>query len=257
MAELVARIREAAERRDFQLLAELLWIPLPKCPPSRMSEFVRSRLASGTVFSSSTSTMAPTNVPYAVVLEEHFGLLEALGRGEAESSSVAFKHSVAALQALLKTLPSEGLAEVPLLKRLCTNVFHLSLLADQQSPSASASHGEEGARLLSRAFTTAITDRNPLAASKKWAALHISNLLFRLYFRLGTVRLCTNILRAVETTMSSGDFPSLSAFPRAESVTFQYFRARLAINENNFKAAEEHLTDAVQRCSSQFASQKR
>lgn len=255
--DLANRIREAAARNDHQLLSELFWIPLPKNPPNRMSEFICSNLSGSAIVSSSSLPTMVASSPYSVVLEEHLRVLMALGSGSMEGFGTAFRHSVVALQAFMKALPSEGIAKVTLLKRLCINVFHLSLFADRHSSPSAANNREEAARLLSRAFTTAITDRNPLALSKKWAALGISNLLFRLYFSLGTVRLCVNILRAVDTTVNAGEFPSLAAFPRAEVVTFQYFRARLAINENNFKAAEEYLIDAVQRCSPQFSSQKR
>lgn len=43
-----------------------------------------------------------------------------------------------------------------------------------------------------------VTDRAPLESSKKWGALHVINNLFKIYFQLNNLRLCQNLIRAVE-----------------------------------------------------------
>ena len=245
MEALVVQLGDAAGRRDYEYLADLLWIPVLKNPPpQRTAASLRTLL--------STGPLQPVGVPsssgsLADVLNEHVKLLASLSRGD---PSTAWSHASAASSALLKSLTAESRAEVPLLKRLCANLYYLTLFAPE------AGRREEAARLLSRAFTTALTDRAALVASKKWASIAIANLLFRLYFRLGTVRLCTNIVRAIDAT-AAVDFPPLDEFPRAERVTYGYYRARLAINHGDFRRAEEWPIGAVRICPDQFASQKR
>jgi len=43
-----------------------------------------------------------------------------------------------------------------------------------------------------------VTDRSPLPVSKKWGALGVINALFKVYFNINNLRLCQNLIRAVE-----------------------------------------------------------
>ena len=43
-----------------------------------------------------------------------------------------------------------------------------------------------------------MTDRSPLPQSKKWGALGVINALFKIYFSINNLRLCQNLIRAVE-----------------------------------------------------------
>ena len=88
----------------------------------------------------------------------------------------------------------------------------------------------------------ALSDRSIGDNSKKWAVLVIVGHLFRLYFRLDTLRLGGNIVRAIDAL--GEDFPSIEAFPKAEAVTYLYFRGRYALTEGDFAAAEGHLSRA-------------
>lgn len=44
------------------------------------------------------------------------------------------------------------------------------------------------------------------------------------------------------------EFPSLKDFPKAEEVTFRFYRGRLFMHQNDFKKAEEYLQFAFHRC---------
>ncbi|PJF17496.1 hypothetical protein PSACC_02698 [Paramicrosporidium saccamoebae] len=243
MDEYVALLHKTVLGRDYDQLADLLWIPAMKSASRPTSTAILGLLATPL-----RAVNMPTGVPLAEMLNSHIRLLVALS-SQPPAAAEACKCAVSALQELLKNLTSESRREVSLLKRLCDNLFHLSIMAGSLDR-------EEAARHLSRAFTTAITDRAPLSQSKKWASIHIANLLFRLYFRLGTIRLCHNIVRAIDTT-TKVEFPPLSQFPKAEVVTYCYFGGRLAMNQSDFKKAEELFQNAVKTCSHQFAKQKR
>tara|TARA_B100000795_G_scaffold158936_1_gene119445 strand:- start:360 stop:695 length:336 start_codon:yes stop_codon:yes gene_type:complete len=43
-----------------------------------------------------------------------------------------------------------------------------------------------------------VTDRTELKESKKWGTLNVINNLFKIYFELNNLRLCQNLIRAVE-----------------------------------------------------------
>jgi hypothetical protein len=137
---------------------------------------------------------------------------------------------------------------VPILKVLCENCYRIADGLDRGVLLAGGKTGEHlevVARLLPRCFTACITDRSPLESSKRWAALKVVVTLFRVYFRLNTLRLCGNIIRALE---QASDFPPIAAFPKAEAISYWYYRSRLAIHQKDFKAAETLLEDALRLC---------
>lgn len=151
----------------------------------------------------------------------------------------------------------DGNAEVPILKVLCDNSYRIADDLDRTAlliGGKSAEHLEVVARLLPRCFTTCLTDRSPPESSKKWAALKIVVTLFRVYFRLNTLRLCGNIVRALE---QATDFPAIGEFPKAEAISYWYYRARLAVHQKDFKAAERMLEDALRICHPDDLTHKR
>ncbi len=63
--------------------------------------------------------------------------------------------------------------------------------------------------------------RAPLEESRKWGIYNIINLLFKTYFKLNSISLSKNILKAIQAYR--GDMPTLDAFPKAHQVTFKYY----------------------------------
>lgn len=254
MTSLVAVLEDAARRGDYQALADKMWIPIGKNPGKGDFSTISFPLP-----------LYPTSSPLKDVIQEHLYSLESLNQG---NLSKTFEHLSNSLQSLLKALIAEDNRQLPLLKRLARNLCHCALEADgREHKGHQLEDGdvnnvqqsrlqEDAARLLSRVFTVTITDRAPLTSSKKWASLLLANLLFRLYFSLGTVRLCANIVRAIDTTAQT-DFPRINQFPKAEAVTYGYFRARLALNQNDLKLAQKYLVEALTLCSASFPKHQR
>jgi hypothetical protein len=63
--------------------------------------------------------------------------------------------------------------------------------------------------------------RAPLEESRKWGIYNIINLLFKTYFKLNSVALSKNILKALNAY--TGDMPNLDSFPPSHQVTFKYY----------------------------------
>ncbi|KAL9614222.1 MAG: hypothetical protein Q9167_001310 [Letrouitia subvulpina] len=80
---------------------------------------------------------------------------------------------------------------------------------------------EDAARVINRIFTLCISDRAPLEESRKWGLYYTTNLLFKTYFKLNSIGLSKNILRALES--SKTDMPPMEAFPKSHTVTFKYY----------------------------------
>ncbi|KAI9892144.1 MAG: COP9 signalosome (CSN) subunit [Vezdaea aestivalis] len=105
---------------------------------------------------------------------------------------------------------------------------------------------EEAARMINRIFQICLSDRAPLDESRKWGIYYTTNLLFRTYFKLNSISLCKNILRALAATNT--DLPPLSAFPKSHQVTYKYYLGVIHFLEEDYKTAEKHLTEAYSLC---------
>ncbi|MCJ1452066.1 COP9 signalosome (CSN) subunit [Mycoblastus sanguinarius] len=107
-------------------------------------------------------------------------------------------------------------------------------------------HLEDAARVINRMFTLCISDRAPLEESRKWGLYYITNLLFKTYFKLNSIGLSKNILRALSASRT--DMPELEAFPRSHIVTFKYYVGVIQFLEEDYAHAEENLTSAWHMC---------
>ncbi|KAH8197558.1 hypothetical protein TruAng_008294 [Truncatella angustata] len=105
---------------------------------------------------------------------------------------------------------------------------------------------EDCARHLNRIFTTCLSDRAPLAESRKWGIYYAINLLFKTHFKLNSTSLSRVVLKSLSA--GRGDMPELDSFPKSQQVTFKYYEGVLAFLEENYVEAEKHLTAAWQMC---------
>jgi hypothetical protein len=57
--------------------------------------------------------------------------------------------------------------------------------------------------------------------------------LFKTYFKLNSVTLSKNIIRALQASRT--EMPSIDAFPKAHQVTFNYYMGVIAFLEEDYK----------------------
>ncbi|EGP92497.1 unnamed protein product [Zymoseptoria tritici ST99CH_3D1] len=117
---------------------------------------------------------------------------------------------------------------------------------DAFDPSSKNEKLEDAARQINRIFGLCVGDRNPLEDSRKWALYYVATLLFKTHFKLNHISLSKNILRSLSA--SSTDMPQLSAFPKSHQVPFMYYCGVIHFLEEDYAAAEEHLTAAYNMC---------
>ena len=60
----------------------------------------------------------------------------------------------------------------------------------------------------------------------------MTNLMFKTYFKLKSIGLCKNLLRALDA--SSADLPDLDAFPKSHTVTFNYYVGLIHFLDENY-----------------------
>ncbi|KAI4166086.1 MAG: hypothetical protein LQ342_000517 [Letrouitia transgressa] len=105
---------------------------------------------------------------------------------------------------------------------------------------------EDAARVINRIFTLCISDRAPLEESRKWGLYYTTNLLFKTYFKLNSIGLSKNILRALESSRT--DMPPMEAFPKSHIVTFKYYVGLIHFLDEDYVIAEQNLTSAYRLC---------
>jgi len=158
---------------------------------------------------------------------------------------------------------SPGNTLIPLLHTICNNTYQTAILADTQHAMSKGRNDHSrlnaAVTLLQESFSKTLNDRKELivdsplseSGSKKIGVLYIVNLLFAMYFRLNTLRLCKNLLRPVETRNlhKSGDM--------GDMVTYKYYVGRLHMFEDNYSEAEENLDYALLHCHKNAIGNKR
>ncbi|KAL8846756.1 MAG: hypothetical protein Q9221_008162 [Calogaya cf. arnoldii] len=113
---------------------------------------------------------------------------------------------------------------------------------------------EDAARVINRVFTLCISDRAPMEESRKWGLYHTTNLLFKTYFKLNSISLSKNCLRAIQA--SATDMPPMSHFPKSHIVTFRYYVGVIHFLDEEYHKAEENLTAAYRMCYKDAKSNK-
>lgn len=81
--------------------------------------------------------------------------------------------------------------------------------------------------------------RAPIEESRKWGLYYVTNLLFRIYFKLNSLNLAKNPLRSLAA--SATDMPPLEAFPKSHQVTFNYYAGVIHFLEEDYKQVCTHF----------------
>lgn len=105
---------------------------------------------------------------------------------------------------------------------------------------------EQAAWTINRMFTLCLSDRAELSESRKWGIYSTTNLLFKTYFKLNSISLTRNVIRALEA--ASDDLPPLELFPKSHRCTFKYYRGVIEFLQENYAEAEHNLTEALNLC---------
>ena len=79
--------------------------------------------------------------------------------------------------------------------------------------------------------------RNPTSSpnSKKLAIFAVTNVLFKIYFKLNTLQLCGKLINVVERP---GFVDSYRYFPVSDIVTYKYYIGRLKMFEDRYEEAK-------------------
>ena len=168
--------------------------------------------------------------------------LRALSAAEQDRSYVvAFKFESEAADAFFELVNNDKDSNwwLPALNSLSRSLRLISYHADAEREGKGEKHKHmvEAQDIIKRFFQRMITDRAALSVSKKMGCLFLIVHLFKIYFRINKLRLCSNLV----TVVNNPNFPKLDVFPKAQTVAFKYYLGRLNIFEEHYDKAEQCL----------------
>ena len=203
---------------------------------------------------------AALDEPYDEMLLECFHSLKSTAAGE---HLEAYTHLERACSSFQSAFEKDTAWSLPALHKLDLGLRRAAQRADVQlkEKGEKPCKLQEAAGVLQKSFRVVVTDRAPIETSKKWGALHVINNLFKIYFQLNNLRLCQNLIRAVESPgfpkATEGQEISGRRFPIAQLVTYHYFVGRLSLLNSQFSRAERQLSFAFKRCPAAYTKNKR
>ncbi|KAJ7668147.1 hypothetical protein B0H17DRAFT_950074 [Mycena rosella] len=105
----------------------------------------------------------------------------------------------------------------------------------------------EAARIVAKAFSNCMTDRNsPVDESRKWGVYYVVGLAMKSYFKVKRISLTKNIIKVLE---NNADIPALELYPRSHQVvTYRYYLGMLSFLNEEYVKAEQELTLAFYHC---------
>jgi hypothetical protein len=169
----------------------------------------------------------------------------------------AYQQQLQCIIKFLEVFRAESNWPLPVLHRLTYDTRFVASKADQQKGAESGKKTKEFLRdaeqTLKRGFSMTVNDRaQSLSESKKLGCLYVVNNLFKIYFKLNTLRLCKNIIRAVESPV----FPKMKEFKKRDTVTYHYYTGRLSMFEDQYKKAEDSLDFSLAHCPKKYPRNK-
>ena len=94
-------------------------------------------------------------------------------------------------------------------------------------------------RNLTNGFNAVAKDRTPYTdpSSKKLAIFAVTNVLFKIYFKLNTLQLCSKLINVVERPGAGNALEAVRLFPVSDVVTYKFYIGRLKMFEDKYEEA--------------------
>lgn len=246
-------VDQALRRGNAPELSKLLSLPLPfpvnSSNSAQYNQLIDQVNAKGSNLVHYCSDQLSHDNVLASIVSCRLLALSSLSTNELET---AFRHEHAAYNATLDYFSakdeSETAAAIPLLVRVSNDLRVVAGMADSSKGNLSHELLREAVHDLTRGFTAVAKDRTPVSStgSKKRAILAAVNVLFKIYFRLNTLQLCSKTIAVIEGP--GHVMGNLSVFPVCDVVTYKFYVGRLKMYEDKFEDAREAFRLALKHC---------
>eukprot|EP01031_Cornospumella_fuschlensis_P036555 gene36555-44345_t len=249
-------VSQAVNRRDGGLLAKVLALPLRASaratPIVRLFERLR---AMGIV---QACSRFGNSIGFPDMIASYLSAADAVITGDYEN---AYRHQNEAYNQLLDIYGSKDENMnwlIPLLVRCSNDLRCIAEVVDEFCNDVNHSCLRESLTSLVKGFTIVAKDRSPLkqAGCKKLAIFAVTNVLFKVYFKVNTLQLCGKLISVVEGP--GGVMDNLSLFPCSDVVMYKYYLGRLKMFEDRYEEARDCLHFALLHTpTSQFRNRQR
>jgi hypothetical protein len=156
----------------------------------------------------------------------------------------AYEHELAAYNSILECIKDENSVWIlPVLVRISNDLRLLAMQADSEF--GTTDFLRNSLENLTKGFTAIAKDRTPVSVqgSKRVAIFAVTNVLFKIYFKVNTLQLCSKLISVVEGP--SGVIDNLNLYPVGDVVTYKYYLGRLKLFEDKFEEARDNLRFAL------------
>lgn len=241
MADLNAYFATASSctsRRDGAKLAALIALPIENGMNATVKLLIE-RAKSVSVLS-----YASSNVPdEGAASIAGFCILALVALGENDFKK-AYEHELAAYNSVLEYLKDESTVWIlPVLYRISNDLRLIANKADAESNSSDFLRNS--LENLTKGFTLIAKDRSSVSTpgSKKKGIFAVTNVLFKIYFKVNTLQLCSKLISVVEGPNGATD--NLHLYPVSDVVMYKYYLGRLKLFEDKYEDARDSLRYAL------------
>lgn len=190
--------------------------------------------------------------PMEEIVSSHLRVLRSLFN---KDYNEAYKNQSICAQAVVKMLQflkDENFC-LPIMYKVCSDLRLLAQKCEEQGCGSKPGELlEKAAESLMACFRVCAADnRSTDEETKRHGMLNLVNQLFKVYFRINKLHLCKPLIRAIESSAFR------DSFPLPELVTYKYFVGRKAMFDSDYKAADEYLSFAFEKCNNNYTKNKR
>ena len=171
--------------------------------------------------------------------------LAALGHLVAKSYDDAYRSVHNCYNAIMDFISSSDQTAfmTPAFVRILNDLRECACIADKAKPERERLSNpclRDSQNSITRGFTLVKKDRKPLTdpTTRKLTIFAVTNVLFKIYFKLNTLQLCGKLINLVETRDT---MDNLKLFPVSDVVTYKYYVGRLKMFEDQYEEAKECL----------------
>jgi hypothetical protein len=145
-----------------------------------------------------------------------------------------------------------------LLVRISDDIRIVADLADKAQDDAQSTLLREVITTITKGWTLAVKDRAPVSESysKKLIVLALSNILFKIYFALNSLSLCSKLIDIIEGPTCRGMMDEIELLPVCDVVMFKYYHGRLMMFEDKYENARALLRMALRYCPKSFVKNR-
>ncbi|XP_034936576.1 PCI domain-containing protein 2 [Chelonus insularis] len=242
MDSYIMQLRRVWNNQDGEALAELLSL--------RHSHTVISHIITE---NSIVKAIEHLPTPFDDLVHLHLKTLISINK---DDPRMMYNHQSSMVQSLIKILQlqKEENWMLPVMNVVCLELRLLAIRAEK-TKTKNTKPGEvleKCAECLMGCFRVCAADnRSSEEDSKRWGMLALVNQLLKVYFKINKLHLCKPLIRAIESSIYKDQFPL------AQRVTYKFFVGRNAMFDSDYKAADEYLTYAFERCHRQSTKNKR